>query len=197
LLGAELTIATSAFGAPQKLSVTTSSFPKGGTIPSAFTCQGMDISPQLSWTKVPPKTKSFAVVLSDPDAPGGTFYHWGVYNIPSTVTSFIENVAVVGAQQATNDFRYKGYNGPCPPSGKAHRYIFTVYALSKASIKATSAGALLKNLTKGSLKKFVLASGTVNGKYKLQASEEEQCYDNGGTWSCSTFGEQTSCTCRL
>lgn len=191
-----LSVTTSALAAPQKLRVTTTSFAKGGTIPTAYTCQGTDTSPNLAWSKVPKKTKSIAIVLADPDAPGGTFYHWGRYNISRAVTAITEDAAPGSAKETTNDFGSRGYNGPCPPSGETHRYFFTVYALSKKIPNTKSTAALHKSLTKGSLKKFVLASGSVTGKYTLQVSEEDQCLDSGGTWSCTTIGEQTSCTCR-
>lgn len=97
-------------------------------IPSKFTCDGDDLSPQLSWEDVPDETKSFALSIEDPDAPMGTFIHWLVHDIPKGVTGFDQGSIVCGSKQVTNDFRKESYGGPCPPSG-THRYFFTVYAL--------------------------------------------------------------------
>ena len=97
------------------------------TVPSEFTCDGRNISPPLSWSDIPNGTKSFALSVTDPDAPMGTWIHWLVYNIPVNKTS-VARGEVPGAE-VTNDFRQKAYGGPCPPSG-IHRYFFTVYALN-------------------------------------------------------------------
>lgn len=96
------------------------------TVPVRFTCDGENISPSLSWSDFPPNTKSFAIAVTDPDAPGGTWIHWLVYNIPLNKTSIA--AGEVPGIEVTNDFNQKNYGGPCPPSG-THRYYFTVYAL--------------------------------------------------------------------
>ena len=98
-------------------------------IPIKFTCDGDDISPQLSWEDAPDGTKSLALSVEDPDAPMGTFIHWLVYDIPKGTTSFSQASILQGARQVTNDFGKQDYGGPCPPSG-THRYIFTIYALN-------------------------------------------------------------------
>lgn len=111
------------------------SFNHGAGIPTEFTCEGKNISPELSWTDAPNETVSFAVVVHDPDAPrAGGFTHWIVYNIPKNVHRIQENVprteTVAGLGiQGRNDFGKTGYGGPCPPSG-THRYFATLYALS-------------------------------------------------------------------
>jgi Raf kinase inhibitor-like YbhB/YbcL family protein len=97
-------------------------------IPRKFTCDGDDVSPQLSWEDVPEGTKSFALSIEDPDAPMGTFIHWLVHDIPKDVAGFDQGSIARGSRQVTNDFRKQDYGGPSPPSG-THRYIFTVYAL--------------------------------------------------------------------
>jgi len=103
-------------------------FEEGGNIPSELTCDGKNVSPQLSWEGVPDETKSFALSVRDPDAPGGTFLHWLIYNIPKHVRS-IERASIPRESvQVTNDFGKREYGGPCPPSG-THRYYFTLYAL--------------------------------------------------------------------
>jgi Raf kinase inhibitor-like YbhB/YbcL family protein len=103
-------------------------FEDRGEIPPRFTCDGEDISPHLSWENPPQGTKSFALSLIDPDAPGGMFVHWLVYDIPGDAREIERGILPNGAKQVENDFGMKGYGGPCPPSGM-HRYIFTLYAL--------------------------------------------------------------------
>lgn len=195
---ATLLFATSpALGASKKLTVTTTSFAKGGSIPSEYSCQGADISPQLSFSGAPKGTKALAVVLADPDAPGGTFYHWGRYNIPPSVKSLDIGAAKGTAKESKNDFGSSRYNGPCPPSGQTHRYIFTVYALSKKLPTVKTAADLSLDLSKGRFKSLVLASGNTSGTFAIQLSPEEQCFENNGTWSCSTSATgETTCVCK-
>lgn len=120
------------------MKITSSAFSEGGAIPSEFTCEGRDISPELSWSDAPKATKSFVLVLHDPDAPmANGYYHWVLYNVPAHVNRIPENVSrdaslpALGLQ-GTNDGGKIGYMGPCPPSG-THRYIFRLYSL-KTSI---------------------------------------------------------------
>ena len=103
-------------------------FEDNNSIPSEFTCDGRDISPQLLWEEVPPETRSFALSVTDPDAPGGTWIHWLVHNIPRDVRSIERSSLPKGAKEVENDFGKEEYGGPCPPYG-THRYIFTIYAL--------------------------------------------------------------------
>ncbi|MCW3474582.1 YbhB/YbcL family Raf kinase inhibitor-like protein [Limobrevibacterium gyesilva] len=101
-------------------------------IPTRFTCDGADVSPPLAWSDPPAATRSFALVCADPDAPGGVWYHWAIYDIPPTTLALHEHWPPAGASppQATNDFRHPGYGGPCPPSGhRPHHYEFRLYAL--------------------------------------------------------------------
>ena len=114
--------------------ISSTSFPNGGDIPKKFTCDGADVSPELAWTDPPPGTKSFALIVDDPDAPSGTWTHWLLFNVPPTVSSLPEGVSKIdelpgGERQGRNDFHKIGYNGPCPPPGKPHRYFFRLYAL--------------------------------------------------------------------
>ena len=101
--------------------LTTTSFPNGGMIPKRFTPHAEDHNPQLSWTGVPPGTKSFALINDDPDAPCGLWTHWLVKNIPANTTSIAEN-SIPGVE-VTNSWGIKHYKGPKPPSG-THRYYF-------------------------------------------------------------------------
>ncbi len=133
-LGLGLSIAV---GEPSKLTVTSPAFDSGRPIPVKYTCQGDDVSPPLRWEGAPANTKSFALICDDPDAPGGTWVHWVIYNQPPDAPSLLENTAKAevlpnGAAQGRNSFGNIGYGGPCPPRGKAHRYFFKVYALDVA-----------------------------------------------------------------
>lgn len=112
----------------------TSSFGDNQTMPVKFTGKGADVSPALSWSGTPAGTKSFAVVVEDPDAPYSTFTHWVIYNIPGNSTGLHEGVQAAqtlddGTMQGKNGFGTIGYKGPNPPAGKPHRYVFNVYAL--------------------------------------------------------------------
>lgn len=99
-------------------------------MPTLYTCDGKDVSPQFSWTNIPPKTESFALVMKDADAPGGTFYHWALFNIPKSITELAEGAPTpAGATIAKNNYDKAVYSGPCPPKGDAHTYVFTLYAL--------------------------------------------------------------------
>ncbi|MDD5461811.1 MAG: YbhB/YbcL family Raf kinase inhibitor-like protein [Methylococcales bacterium] len=108
-----------------------------GEIPKIFTCDGDNSSPALSWTELPPNTKSLALIVDDPDAPDPakpkmTWVHWVLYNIPPSVTELPKAVAIsalpTGILQGKNDWKKTGYGGPCPPTGR-HRYFHKLYAL--------------------------------------------------------------------
>lgn len=110
----------------------------GSEMPSEFTCEGSDISPELHWAGVPSGAKSFAIILRDPDAPSGDFAHWLVCNIPASAASIPKGGPLPkGAVQVVNDFGKKAYGGPCPPSG-THRYVFRLYALGVESVDCGS-----------------------------------------------------------
>ena len=118
------------------LQLTTSAFAPGGDIPERFTCEGSDTSPALGWNAPPEGTQSFVLVLEDPDAPGRTWIHWVLYDLPATERKLPEGVPPDGtlpsdARQGRNDFGNIGYGGPCPPPGPAHRYYFKLYALDR------------------------------------------------------------------
>jgi hypothetical protein len=109
-------------------------FEENDFIPSRFTCDGENVSPQLYWEDVPEGARSFALSMTDPDAPGGTFIHWLVYNIPRGIRRIQRGGLPAGARQVTNDFGSERYGGPCPPSG-THRYYFKLYALDTDSLE--------------------------------------------------------------
>src|ERR1700756_5114983 len=113
-----------------KMKITSSAFNEGGNIPSKFTCDGSDTSPPLQLTSVPPGAKSLVLIVDDPDAPGGLFTHWMVWNIAPSTSGVAQKGIPDGGIEGTNDFGRKGYGGPCPPSG-THRYFFHVFALDQ------------------------------------------------------------------
>lgn|SRR3990167_971536 len=118
--------------------LSTTAFLDKGILPVLYTCDGKDISPQLEWINVPANTKTFALIFSDIDPPDGTFYHWVVFNIPVSTTSFDQGIEKLpsGSVAGINDFKNLKYNGPCPPKGSAHTYVFTLYALdTKLTLK--------------------------------------------------------------
>ena len=113
--------------------LTSESFNEGETIPARFTCDGEDISPPLSWSGAPTNTKSFVLIMDDPDAPVGTWVHWNLIHLPGEMRTLPENLQLEaavaeGIKQGTNSWGRPGYGGPCPPGG-THRYFFKLYAL--------------------------------------------------------------------
>lgn len=127
------------------LTVTSDAFQQGGTIPAKHTCKGDDVSPPLTWTGAPEGTKSYALVVDDPDAPDAVFTHWLLYDIPADTAELPAGVRAQeklsnGALQGRNDFGKTGYGGPCPPPGHPHHYRFTLYALDRAPGLAPGAG---------------------------------------------------------
>lgn len=140
-------VAASALGA-QAFELTSPDTANGGTIDDKHVykghgCNGGDLSPGLHWSDPPAGTKSFAVLVHDPDARGGAgFWHWIVYDLPASATGLPEGVGKdgkglpQGAEQLVNGFGAPGYGGPCPPKGDApHHYHFTVYALKSEKLK--------------------------------------------------------------
>ncbi len=103
-------------------------FPPETALPPKFTCDAENISPPLEWKNVPDGTKTFALIMSDPDAPSGDWVHWIIWNIPGTTRLIQEKYAPEGAMVGNNDFGTPSWSGPCPPSG-THRYVFALYAL--------------------------------------------------------------------
>ena len=119
------------------LSLSSSAFLQEGHIPRLYTCQGMDVSPPLSWSGVPENTRSLVLIVDDPDAPDPaapkmTWVHWVLYNIPPTANALPQSVAPdelpEGTLEGVSDFGRTGYGGPCPPIGR-HRYFHKLYAL--------------------------------------------------------------------
>ena len=149
------------------MEIKSSSFNHEGMIPAKYSCDGQNISPPLSWSGAPEKTKSFALVCDDPDAPAGIWVHWVFFDIPATVNSLPEKlpkqeeIAGLG-KSGKNTSRRWGYDGPCPPGGM-HRYYFKLYALD--TMLNVSAG-LTKEELLGAMKGHILAEAQLMGKYK-------------------------------
>lgn len=127
------------------MKITTSIFENKGFIPKEYSCQGKGSNPALSFEGVPENAKSLALIVDDPDAPGGDFVHWVLYDIPATTVKIDEN-GIVGKQGLSSMGR-KGYVSPCPPTG-VHRYFFKLYALDKELN-------LKEGLTKAELEKAI------------------------------------------
>jgi Raf kinase inhibitor-like YbhB/YbcL family protein len=149
-------------GASQRLTVSSTAFTDGGTIPRRYTCDGEDVSPPLSFSGLPSGTKGLAVLVEDPDAPHGTFTHWVVFNADPARTPWAAGQLPRGADQGRNGFRKNGYKGPCPPKGKPHHYVFSGYAADRTLDLPPGASA---DDVKRALKGHALASGTLTGRY--------------------------------
>ncbi|MGB8253441.1 MAG: YbhB/YbcL family Raf kinase inhibitor-like protein [Anaerolineaceae bacterium] len=116
------------------MKITCPAFANGASIQPLYTCTGKNLSPALEWSGLPLNTQSLALILEDPDAPGGTFYHWLLYELPPSIGKLPGAQPKTGSlddygKQGINSFGRIGYDGPCPPPGKAHRYFLYLYAL--------------------------------------------------------------------
>lgn len=143
-----------------KMKITSSAFQEGGNIPSKFTCDGGDTSPPLQIAELPSGAKSLALVVDDPDAPGGLFTHWIVWNISPQTNTIAEGSAPKGVH-GTNDFGKSGYGGPCPPSG-THRYYFRIFALDR---ELDLPPGTKRSQLDAAMKGHVVAQGELMGRY--------------------------------
>lgn len=162
------------------IAIRSAAFEEGGAIPSEFTCDGADRSPPVEWSGVPGSARELALLVDDPDAPGGTFTHWVVIGLPPGIQGLKPGVpaeanlpvgslveadgAVPGkpARQGKNDFGKVGYGGPCPPGG-THRYRFRLFALD-ASLPASEDIPTRAELVRA-MEGHIVAEGTLTGKY--------------------------------
>jgi Raf kinase inhibitor-like YbhB/YbcL family protein len=148
--------------------LTSAAFQQGAEIPRKHTCDGSDLSPPLRWANLPAGTKAFAFIVDDPDAPGGTWVHWVIYDLPPDAKELAEGTAKTetlpnGAKNGVNDFRKVGYGGPCPPPGPPHRYYFKLYALDAlTNLKPRATKQQLLDAMKGR----VLDQAELMGRYK-------------------------------
>jgi Raf kinase inhibitor-like YbhB/YbcL family protein len=143
-------------------------FSDKGSIPKDYALRGKNHSPELYWEKAPDHTQSFALTVVDPDAPGGNFIHWVLYNIPASHQKIpsafpTDEVLPTGQMQGPNDYGKIGYGGPCPPNKEKHAYIFTLYALDR--VLPLSPGASLAELEKA-LSGHILAKTTITGYFQ-------------------------------
>jgi Raf kinase inhibitor-like YbhB/YbcL family protein len=149
-------------------SITSPVFANNGSIPREYTCDDADVAPALVWSGAPQGTKSFALIVDDPDAPDPkapkmTYVHWVLYDIPGTATGLPKGgVTPAGARDGVNDWKKTGYGGPCPPIGR-HRYFFKLHALD------TMLGDLrtpTKDQLIAAMKDHVLARAELVGTYE-------------------------------
>lgn len=141
-----------------------SAFANGSHIPPQYTCDGADRSPLLRWGGVPAGTRSFVLTVHDPDAPGGSFTHWVLFDIPAGAHELHEGAAPTAmGVPGTNDFGKIGYGGPCPPPGRAHHYVFTLYALSLPHLRLQ--GGVRRPQVEAALRGHVLGRAVLTGRY--------------------------------
>jgi hypothetical protein len=148
------------------MNLKSTAFTANGMIPSLYTCDGQDISPDLSWDAPPTGTQSLALIVDDPDAPGQIFVHWVLYDLPPEIHQLpkglpAEPTLSAGGVQGKNDFGNLGYGGPCPPSG-IHRYFFRLYALDRElELKSGATKAQLEAAMNG----HIVATAELVGRY--------------------------------
>ncbi|HEX9405787.1 MAG TPA: YbhB/YbcL family Raf kinase inhibitor-like protein [Thermoanaerobaculia bacterium] len=143
------------------MNISSSAFKEGGAIPAKYTCDGANGSPPLVFGGIPSGAKSLALIVDDPDAPGGTFDHWIVWNIPPNTTTVAEGQSPQGVA-GRNGFGKSGYGGPCPPSGE-HRYQFKLYALDAMLNLPPSSS---KGDVETAMNNHTLAKAQIVGRYK-------------------------------
>ena len=147
----------------------TSTFSPNGVLPAKYTCDGDNLSPALSWNAPPAAARSLVLLVNDPDAspaPGKTFVHWVLYDLPPTVRQLPEKLPAqpflkIGGMQGKNDFGQYGYGGACPPSG-THHYLFRLYALDQTLDLPPGTG---KDEAIAATKGHIVAGATLRGQY--------------------------------
>ena len=149
-------------GGDPMFTITSSAFEPGTAIPARYSCKGDDISPPLVWHGVPNDTQSFALIFDDPDAPGGTWYHWLLFNLPADTRALPENATPpAGTLVGKNSWGRTDYGGPCPPRG-THRYFFKLYALDSTLSLATGAS---KPDIESAMRGHILAQAELMGTF--------------------------------
>jgi Raf kinase inhibitor-like YbhB/YbcL family protein len=150
-------------GAPATLRLTSDAFGDGEAIPRRYTCDGDEVSPSLRWAGVPAGTRALALVVEDPDAPGGTFVHWALLDVPPETRGLESGQVPAGAREGVNSFGGHGYRGPCPPEGdEPHRYVFLLYALkSRLGLDPNSSPAEARS----AIGREALARGELTGRF--------------------------------
>jgi Raf kinase inhibitor-like YbhB/YbcL family protein len=151
-----------------KFELTSSSFEADGTIPTKYSCEGDNISPELSWKNAPKETQSLVLIVDDPDNPKKTIVHWVVYDIPATAHELREStpdkpVLPDGSKQGKNEDGKTRWRGPCPPQGAAHHYFFKLYALDQPTgLKPKATRAQIDAAIKG----HILAEAELIGRFE-------------------------------
>ena len=157
-----LFIALASCGAGKQLAsirVSSSAFEDGQPIPRQYTCDGANQRPEVSWGEAPKETRSFALVVDDPDAPGGTFRHWGMYDLPPTARS------IAAGRLAINDMGNAGYDGPCPPKGHGpHHYHFKLFALDVDHLMVPNKPKVID--VENAAREHAIAQGELIGTYE-------------------------------
>jgi Raf kinase inhibitor-like YbhB/YbcL family protein len=150
------------------LMLTSPAFAQGAAIPTEYTCDGTDISPPLLWSGTPEGTKSFVLIVEDPDAPGGTFRHWAAFDIAPGAAGL---AAGYGASrpaerfhEARNDFGQSDYRGPCPPPGPVHHYHFRLFAIGRPTLDLTPSASALDVVQAAT--PYVIAQTELVGTYR-------------------------------
>jgi len=140
--------------------VTSPAFADGEPVPREFTCDGKDAPPAMTVSDPPNGTKSFAVIMDDPDAPTGTFTHWLAYDVPAEGSA----LRMTAGKTLENDFGRKGYGGPCPPPGHGpHRYNFTIYAVDVPALDVSGES---RDDLEAALEDHTLAKARLMGRYE-------------------------------
>lgn len=151
----------------KQISIFSDAFEDGGSMPVDYTCEGDNRSPALSWKGLPEGTQSITLIADDPDAPSRTFVHWVIYNIPADSKGLAgavprNSTLDDGSLQGKNDFGKTGYNGPCPPPGKPHRFFFRIYALdTRLNLKS----GVTRSQVEAAMSGHILAQGEMIGKF--------------------------------
>ena len=155
-----------------KMTVISSAFKEGEVIPSEYTCAGKNISPELSWSGIPPQAKSLVLICDDPDAPKETpWVHWVVYDLPAHIKNLSKGVSRAqlkadGAHEGMTDFDKPGYGGPCPPEGHGvHHYHFNLYAIDKKKIDIDEVDATKEKVLQA-IEGHIVAQGHLIGTFE-------------------------------
>lgn len=160
LISLFLVIGINSFSSAERraMQISTKEFVQNQPIPTKFTCQGDDLNPSLMIENIPSNAKTLALIVDDPDAPGGMWVHWVVFNIPIVNEIFEDSIPGI---QGSNDFGRLAYGGPCPPAG-VHRYFFKIYALdAELNLKEGASKSALEK----AMKPHILEEAQLIGTY--------------------------------
>ncbi len=144
------------------MTIISPAFTENQSIPARYGCGGSNVSPPLAFSGVPQSAKTLALIIEDPDAPGGLFTHWVAWNIPLSTASIAEGQPPAGGVQGENSYGRTGYGTLCPPSGE-HRYIFSLYALDASLSLPPSTG---RDELESAMKGHIVAQAQLMGRYR-------------------------------